>query len=152
MEKVLISMMLVFLTAGFSHAENRIAIKDAWVREVPPASSITAVYFTIENQGNEDDKLVDVSSEISGSAEIHVTTVDDKSVAKMEMKKEIDIPKGETIELKPGGAHIMLIDLKEPLTDKNEIDLDLTFAKAGDVEIKAVVLGIDDDHGKHNHH
>ena len=152
MKNILVSMMFIFLTAGFSHAENKITIKDAWVREVPPASSVTAVYMIIENQGNEDDKLLGVSSGISGSAEIHVTTVDDKSVAKMEMKKEIDIPKGETIELKPGGTHIMLIDLKEPLTDKNEIDLDLTFEKAGDVEIEAVVLGINDDHGKHTHH
>ena len=120
MKKILISVILLFMTAVYSHGQNDIGVKDAWVREVPPASNVTAVYMIIENQGNEDDKLVGVSSEISGSAEIHVTTIDDRSVAKMEMKKEIEIPRGETVELKPGGTHIMLIDLKEPLNGKDE--------------------------------
>lgn len=152
MKKVFVSIIILFFTAGFSNAESGIAVKDAWVREVPPASSVTAVYMIIQNLGHNDDKLVGVTSDISGSAEIHVTIVDDKGVAKMQMKNEIDIPKGETIELEPGGMHIMLIDLKKPLTDMDEIDLALTFEKAGDVEIRAVVRGINDGHGKHDHH
>lgn len=151
MKRFTVSIMMVFAIAGLSHAENIVTVTDAWVREVPPASSVTAAYLKIENKGNEDDTLTGVSTDVAGVAEIHVTSVDDKGVAKMEMRDELDIPAGEVVELKPGGAHIMLIDLKEPVSGKDNIELSLTFAKAGEIKVEARVMGMDDNHEHHNH-
>lgn len=150
MKRLVASIMFVFVLGGLSYAESNIAVTDAWVREVPPASDVTAAYLKIENKGDEDDKLRGVSTDVAGAAEIHVTTVDDKGVAKMEMREELDVPAGEVVELEPGGAHIMLIGLKEPVSGKDKIELDLTFEKAGDVKVEARVMGMDDNHEHHH--
>jgi copper(I)-binding protein len=152
MRKYILSIMLIFALASFSFAGDEIQVTDAWVREVPPASTVTAVYLKIENNGDKADKLTGVSSDIAGKAQIHTTSVDDKGVAKMEMQKELEIPSGETVVLEPGGTHIMLIDLKEPVMGKDEIELDLMFENAGEVEVEAHVTGLGDDNGGHDHH
>lgn len=144
--------MFIFALASLSYAGDEIEVKDAWVREVPPASTVTAAYLKIENKGDKADKLTGVSSDIAGKAQIHTTSVDDKGVAKMEMQKEIEIPAGETVVLEPGGTHIMLIDLKEPVMGKDEVELDLTFENAGEVEVEARVMGLGDGNGGHDHH
>lgn len=151
MKRFIVSIMFVFVLAGLSSAESNITVTDAWVREVPPASSVTAAYLKIENKGDEDDKLAGISTDVAGVAEIHVTSVDEKGVAKMEMQEELNIPGGEVVELKPAGAHIMLIDLKEPVTGKDKIELDLTFEKAGEIKVEARVMGMDNNHEHHNH-
>lgn len=152
MRKYILSTMFIFALGSLSYAGDEIQVTDAWVREVPPASTVTAAYLKITNEGDKADKLTGVSSAIAGSAQIHTTSVDDKGVAKMEMQDSIDIPAGETVALEPGGTHIMLIDLKEPVMGKDEVELDLTFENAGEVEVKAHVMGLDDDNGGHDHH
>lgn len=152
MRKYILSIMFIFALASLSYAGDEIEVKDAWVREVPPASTVTAAYLKIENKGDKADKLTGVSSDIAGKAQIHTTSVDDKGVAKMEMQKEIEIPAGETVVLEPGGTHIMLIDLKEPVMGKDEVELDLTFENAGEVEVEARVMGLGDGNGGHDHH
>jgi len=152
MRKYILSTMFIFALGSLSYAGDVIQVTDAWVREVPPASTVTAAYLKITNEGDKADKLTGVSSAIAGSAQIHTTSVDDKGVAKMEMQDSIDIPAGETVALEPGGTHIMLIDLKEPVMGKDEVELDLTFENAGEVEVKAHVMGLDDDNGGHDHH
>lgn len=151
MRKYILSIMFIFALASLSYAGDEIEVTDAWVREVPPASTVTAVYLKIENKGDKADKLMGVSSAIAGKAQIHTTSVDDKGVAKMEMQKELEIPAGETVVLEPGGTHIMLIDLKEPVMGKDEIELDLMFENAGEVEVEAHVTGLGDDNGGHDH-
>jgi copper(I)-binding protein len=150
--KYILSIMFVFAMVSLSYAGDEIEVKDAWVREVPPASTVTAAYLNIENKGDKADKLTGVSSDIAGKAQIHKTSVDDKGVAKMEMQKDIEIPAGETVVLEPGGTHIMLIDLKEPVMGKDEVELDLTFENAGEVEVEAHVMGLGDGNGGHDHH
>ena len=152
MRKYILLIMFIFALASLSYAGDEIQVTDAWVREVPPASTVTAAYLKIKNKGDKADKLTGVSSAIAGTAQIHTTSVDDKGVAKMEMRDSIDIPAGETVALEPGGTHIMFIDLKEPVMGKDEIELDLMFENAGEVEVKAHVMGLSDQNGDHNHH
>jgi periplasmic copper chaperone A len=116
-----------------------IKITDSWVREVPPVSSVTAVYMVIENAGDTDDKLVDVKSEASKSAEVHSTKVDENYVATMEKIDALPIASGERLELKPGGSHIMLRGLKKPLKVGDKVDLDLIFEKSGVIRVEADV-------------
>lgn len=152
MLKALSQLTLIIFHAAVCFAVPRIEIKDAWVREVPPSSSTTAVYMTIENRGEEDDRLIAVDSTASNFAELHMVSIDEKSVAKMKRVDAIDIPGGKSVMLKPGGYHIMLIELKNPLKKGDKIELDLRFQKYGAVRIRAEVREGPDHKEHHMNH
>ncbi|MEE9252822.1 MAG: copper chaperone PCu(A)C [Thermodesulfobacteriota bacterium] len=116
-----------------------IEIKGAWVREVPPVSSVAAGYMVIANTGDEDDRLVGVSSSVSKFAELHTSEVDDKGVAKMKKLDALSVPAGASVELKPYGTHIMLIELTKPVREGDEVLFELVFEKTGTVTARAKV-------------
>ncbi|MDA2920469.1 copper chaperone PCu(A)C [Desulfobacterota bacterium AH_259_B03_O07] len=123
-----------------ANAFESIEIVDAWVREVPPVSNVTAVYMKIQNNGKEDDSLLEVKSSVSKSAEVHTTSIDERGIVRMKRTYALEVPAGKNIELNPGGTHIMLIDLNKPLKKGEKINLDLTFKNLGtktiEVEVK----------------
>jgi len=132
---LLLLFFLIFHSISF--AVPKIEVKEAWVSEAPPVSSLTAAYMVIENRGNEDDRLLKVVSRVSDYAEIHATLVNEKGVAKMKKIDAIDIPAGKVVEMKPGGYHIMLIGLKRPLKVGDKVELNLTFEKSGIIKVQA---------------
>ena len=132
---ILLFIILPFPTLG----DGLIKITESWVREVPPVSSVTAVYVVIENAGNRDDKLIGVKSEVSKSAEIHTTSIDENYVATMEKVDALLIPSGQKLELKPGGSHIMLRELKKPLKAGDKVEIDLIFENAGVLRVQVSV-------------
>lgn len=139
MKKYLFSLAVLFVLTGLSFAQGKVVVEGAWVGEVPPSSPVAAAYITIKNEGTADDKLLSVTSSISGSTMIHQTVVDEEGVARMDMIDALVIPAGKSVILKPGGTHIMLMDLKEPVTGKGKIELDLKFENAGEMKIEAPV-------------
>ena len=130
MKKIILSLVLFLSLVHFSYAETGVVITDAWVREVPTGATVSAAYLTIENKGDMADKLMAISSDAAENVEIHMSSVDENGVAKMEMIKILELPSGEKVELKPGGKHFMLIGLKEPLVGKESITLILDFDKS----------------------
>ena len=116
-----------------------------------------AAYLKIMNMGSEDDRLVTASSPVAGRVELH-THLMENGIAKMRPVEAIEVPAGGAAELKPGGDHIMLFDLAEPLKKGDKFPLTLTFEKAGAVEITVDVeaLGTSGhkhgDHGDHSGH
>ncbi len=122
------------LLASVVFAAPKITVKDAWVREVPPTSKMSAAYMIIENTGNEPDRLIDASNSASKVTELH-ETVD----GKMRKVRAIEVPAGGKAELKPGGLHIMLIDLNKPLKEGESVDITLKFEKSGEVKVTAPV-------------
>jgi len=142
-----ISLILIPLV---SLGASKIEVKKPWVMEVPSVSTVTAVYMVIENNGDEDDRLIGVSVDAADSAEIHTTTVDERSVVSMKKSESLDIPSGGVVELKPGGSHIMLIGLEKPLEKGGQVELDLKFEKFGGVKVHAFVMGMDSG-GMHGH-
>jgi len=138
MKKIFLLGIFFVILAQLCYADDNIVIKDAWVREVPPGTSVSAVYMTIENKGPSD-KLVAISSEVSKAAELHTSKVDENGVATMELIKVLDIPSDSTIELEPGGMHLMLIGLKESLVGKKAVNVKLVFDKSGVVTIEVPV-------------
>ncbi len=152
MGKIVLTIIFCMTLVSLSYAQAQIEIKDAWVRETPPGSSVTALYMSIGNSGNEDDTLKGVSVGVSKSAEIHVTSVDSGGVATMEMMKSVDVPARKSVLFEPGGMHIMLIDLAEPLKSGDIVEIDLQFEKAGRIKAHAEVVGIKDMTEEHHHH
>jgi copper(I)-binding protein len=96
-----------------------------------------AGYLTISNPGGQPDALIAAASPLAGSVELHETTTM-SGMAGMQPVSKIEIPAGATVELKPGGYHLMLMNPK-PLTVGATADIELTFEKAGKVMVKAEV-------------
>jgi hypothetical protein len=118
-----------------------VMITKAYARaSATPNSETGAAYVSLMLHG-EADRLTAVSTPAAKMAGLHESKLVD-GVMKMEHVDGIDIPAHGMLEMKPGGYHIMLMGLTAPLKQGDEIDLTLTFAKAGDVKVKAKVGGV----------
>ena len=110
------------LVASASVASDNLVISDAWVRATPPGKIMTAGYASIENMSNDVITITGVSAEVAGHTSLHETRIErDRST--MRPVAQLSIEPGERISLKPGGLHIMLMKLSEPLTDGQSIDI-----------------------------
>lgn len=113
-------------------------IDQAFTRATPPAAQVAGAFLTIDNRGKDADRLVGASSPVAGLVEIHEMAMEG-GVMKMRAVKGIDLPPGAKVQLKPGGYHVMLESLKQPLKAGDSIPLTLRFEKAGSIEIKVAV-------------
>ena len=117
-----------------------ITVKDPYVRSSTPNSPTGAAFMMLMNTGDADDRLVAASSDVAGRVELHTHTEDANGVMRMgEVEGGIPVPAGETVMLKRGGLHVMFMGLTAPLVQDSEIDVTLTFEKAGDMQIKITV-------------
>jgi copper(I)-binding protein len=99
----------------------------------------SAIYLKIENPTGEDDALVSASCDAAMMTELHMTQMMDDGTMKMEPQEKIPLPAGQTVELKPGGLHIMLMNLKKDLKTGDMLTLKLKFEKNGTIEVKVPV-------------
>ena len=121
---------------GFTADAGTIRLEDPFTRSAP-AGGVGAFYVTIVNTGAAD-RLVAVASPAAGKVELHESTMAD-GVMRMRGIASLAIPAGATVKLAPGGYHVMLIALTQPLTVGQSVPVTLTFEKAGAVETKASV-------------
>ncbi|MGC9286488.1 MAG: copper chaperone PCu(A)C [Hydrogenobaculum sp.] len=133
-------MLAVGLLSGVALAKPDIVIKDPWVRLMPPTSKVSAAYMKIENKGNSEDMLLWAKSSISKITQLH-KTINSNGIMKMVRVKKFTIKPKQTLILKPGGYHIMLIGLKHPLKKGEKVTLWLKFKYSG---IKKVVAPVED--------
>jgi copper(I)-binding protein len=130
-------------------------IHHPWSRATPPGASVGGGYFSIRNDGTAPDRLVGASLEGAAKGEVHeMTTVD--GVMKMRpVDGGLDIPPGGTVELKPGGFHVMFVGLKSPLKQGERVKGTLVFEKAGTVPVEFVIDAIGakgEEHMDHSGH
>lgn len=125
---------------------NDVMVKGAFARaSAMSTAKAGAVYMTLINQGAATDRLIAVTTKAAKSAEIHETLMED-GVAKMRPVEVFDIPAGGSVELKPGGYHVMLMGLKAPLKKGDMIMLQLKFEHAGLVDVMAHVGDVAEEH------
>ncbi len=115
-----------------------LTIKDAWVRYSPAASPMGAAYFVISNTGNADDQLLAVTTEAAQTAEMHRSD-DMEGLMSMSPVGSVTIPAGGQTEFKPGGYHVMLMNLTRPLNPGDTVKLTFTFQQAGQISIACEV-------------
>lgn len=125
-------------------AADSITVVDPYVRQAPPGAMATGAFMVIRNGSAKDVKLVKADNPATRLTELH-THINDAGVMKMRPVKDIPIKaKGEAV-LKPGGLHVMLIDMKSQLKDGDTIPLTLTFddgsSKKVDVPVKKPMAG-----------
>lgn len=99
-----------------------------------------AVYFLIDNPTSQDDVLLSASSDISAFVEIHESVMKENGTMSMEKQEFVPLPGGERVEFKPGGLHVMLINLEEDLKSGDQFSLTLTFEKAGQRTLTVPVM------------
>tara|TARA_B100000925_G_C21844383_1_gene402977 strand:- start:85 stop:531 length:447 start_codon:yes stop_codon:yes gene_type:complete len=110
------------LVSSTSRASNDLIVSDAWVRATPPGKMMTAGYASIENLSKDVITITSVSAEVAGHTSLHETRIErDRST--MRPVAQLSIKAGERVSLTPGGLHIMLMKLSEPLTDGQSIDI-----------------------------
>jgi periplasmic copper chaperone A len=100
--------------------------------------SRAAAYLTLRNRGSEADRVVGVESPASAHAEIHLTLVEE-GIARMRPVAGVDILPGETLEMRPGGYHVMLLELHRPLVAGERVPLRLRLERGGELEVEAEV-------------
>jgi periplasmic copper chaperone A len=131
------------LIAGLYAAPSRaedvkagdLLISQAWTRATPGGAKIGGGYLTIENKGSAPDRLIGVSGNISGRIEVHEMAMNDGVMKMRALDKGLIIEPGKTVKLAPGGYHLMIMDLKEPLKQGDHVPLTLEFEKAGKAQI-----------------
>jgi copper(I)-binding protein len=147
----------LWVCAAFT-AHAQVEVSDAWVRATGQGQKATGVFMNLTAQ--KATRLVGIKADLTASAEVHEMKMD-KDVMKMQAVKALDLPAGQTVALKPGSYHVMLMDLKAPVAEDSQVVLTLLFEDAAGVktqkEVKAVAkkmgMGGKDkpQHGEHKH-
>jgi copper(I)-binding protein len=119
----------------------QVEIVKPWSRATPPGASVAAGYMTVRNKGASPDRLVAVTSPAAARVETHIT-VRDGSISRMREVKGYDVPAGGSLELKPGGSHLMFVDVKAPFKPGDRIPVTLRFQRAGEVRAQLEVQGM----------
>ncbi len=133
---------VLFVSSSFGAQAADIAVGDPYAREVPPGQPNSAVFMSLENQSAQDRALVAAESPAAEVVELH-THVNENGMMKMRRVERIDIPAGKTVTLKPGGLHVMLIGLKEPLEQGTTVDLTLIYDDGSKTHVMAPTRKID---------
>ena len=131
------SAFVLIAVATLSGGASAVEVDDPWVRPTPPGAKVAGAFMTLRG-GHVADRLVSASSPAAAVVELH-THVMEAGVAKMRAVPAIELPANGKVELKPGGLHIMLINLKAPLKAGDIVPIRLRFEQGHQVEVNAAV-------------
>ncbi|MCK0166046.1 copper chaperone PCu(A)C [Jannaschia sp. S6380] len=126
--------------ADIAHGDLQISLP--MLRDTPPTAPVAGGFMTIANMGDADDVLTTatIDADFVGEVQLHKMEMEDGVMKMSEVEGGIAVPAGETVYLQPGGLHLMLMGLSEPLTAGEAYEMTLTFAEAGDVVVEFPVL------------
>lgn len=152
---------LALLAFAAATASAQVTVSEPWVRGTVAQQKASGAFMKI--QAEQDVRLVSATSPVAGVVEIHEMAMDGNVMKMRELPAGLPIAKGATTELKPGGYHVMLMDLKQTLAAGQNVPITLTFEKAADkqrftqqIEAPVRALGAKDkgahDHGAGHHH
>lgn len=120
-------------------AAEPVTISDAWARVTPPEAKTSAIYMTIASEQGDALTAASVPADIAGMTQIHETMGGEgHGEMKMQEVDRIEIPAGGSVELEPGGYHVMLMKLARPIAAGDRVPVTLTFERAGEVTADAL--------------
>jgi len=139
----LLSIALMAFAASIQAQDAKVGsikIENAYVRATAPGQPAAGAFMKIDNSGAAD-QLLSASSPAAGEVQLHQMSMEG-NVMKMGQVKDIAVPANGSVDLKPGGYHIMLMNIKAPLKAGETVPVKLKFAKAGEVEVKLPVNAV----------
>ncbi|MBM6593966.1 DUF1775 domain-containing protein [Microvirga pudoricolor] len=119
-----------------------LTIEEPWSRVTPAGAKVGGGYLRITNTGTQPDRLVGGTFPLASRVEVHEMSMSGDVMRMKAVEGGLAIKPGETVELKPGGLHLMFMDLKEPLKENQTLKGTLVFEKAGPVEVTYTVRGM----------
>ena len=133
--KLTIIAALLALSSVVAHAQTpTVEVKNAWVRTAVPGQSGTGAFMSITAKNGA--RLVGASSPVAGVAEVHEMKMEG-DVMRMRAVPVLELPAGKTVQLKPGGYHVMLMELKQALPKGASVPLTLTLKDANGKQSQA---------------
>jgi len=146
MKSIALALML-FAGSAWSQVE----IAEPWIRATPPGAKDAAGNMTIRNKSAQPERLLGGSSPAAAKVETHVQ-VKDGDILRMREVKGFEIPANGSFELKPGGAHLMLVDPRKPLKEGEKVPVVLKFEKSGEVKVEFEVRPLAASASGHHQH
>ncbi len=129
-------------TQAADYDVGMIHITQPWARATPKGASSGAAYLTITNNGKAPDRVSCVSSDLSDHCQIHTMNMENGVMKMRPVEGGLELKPGETITLKPGGLHVMLVNLKQPLAPGKMVEAIFQFEKAGTVKVEFPIAAI----------
>jgi copper(I)-binding protein len=138
--RVLLFLLALHAGAAWAHSHEKgdIQIRHPWSRATAPGAKVGAGYLEVRNNGAQPDRLLSASTAAAKRVELHVTQRDGE-VMRMREVRTLEIPARERFTLRPGGAHMMLVDLAQPLKKGDRFKMTLRFERAGEIEVEVEV-------------
>lgn len=131
----LVSLSIASPSRAHDYTIGQLHIAHPWSRATPPGSKVAGGFLKIENKGTTVDRLIGGTFPAAGRFEIHTMAMAGGVMTMRHLDKGLEIPPGQTIELKPGSYHLMFMDLATGITEGKRIKGTLVFEKAGTIEI-----------------
>jgi hypothetical protein len=138
---VLAAIFALAVRAGEITRAGTLEIDSPWARASVGTTRPSAAYVTIRNTGDRPERLIEVTTPVAGHAETHAMA-HEGGMMKMRPAGPLEIPPEGELRLAPGGLHIMLMELKEPLEEGASLALTLVFETAGEVTVEVPVAAI----------
>lgn len=135
---------VALLATSATAAEPRkdgVSVTETWSRATSPRAQIGAGFLNVRNHGPRADRLVSATSPRSERVEIHTMTMDGGVMRMRQLPGGVAVPANGELRLAPGGNHLMLIGLKQPLKQGESVPVTLRFERAGPVRIRLAVGG-----------
>ncbi len=155
MRFAIVAALSLFLLHGAADAKDvavgPLQVSQPWLRATPKGASVAGGYLTIRNTGTTPDRLIGGSAEVAGRFEIHEMRMEQGVMRMRHLSRGLELKPGDTVELKPGGLHVMLMDLKQPLVQGETVKGTLVFEKAGTVAVEFSVEAIGAQRGGSAH-
>ena len=134
------------LSCGTALAQDYTAgplkIEQPWTRATPAGAKVAGGYVAVTNTGSTADRLLGGSSEIAGKVEIHEMSMNNGVMTMRGLPEGVELKPGAKVEMKPGGYHIMFMELKRQLKEGEKVKGTLTFEKAGAVPVEFSVQSV----------
>ena len=151
----LVAALTMFASAGQAadYTVGDLQVANPWTRATPKGSMVAGGYMVITNKGAAADRLLGGSTTVANRFEVHRMATENGVMTMRPVEGGLEIKPGESVELKPGSFHIMLMGLKQPLEKGQHIKGTLEFEKAGKVDIEYTVeaIGATPAQGGHHH-
>lgn len=119
-----------------------LVISQPWSRATPGGAKVAGGYLTVENKGAAPDRLIGGSADVAGRVEVHEMATTNGVMTMRPLDAGLVIAPGQTVKLAPGGYHLMILDLKGPLKQGEQVAVTLEFEKAGKVKTMFDVAGV----------
>ena len=135
----LVALLSVAVAEARDYRLANLEIIKPWTRATPPSAPTGGGFLVIKNTGPTADRLVSARSPAAGAVQIHEMKMDGNVMRMRELEKGLEIPAGGTVSLAPGGFHLMMMGLKEPLKQGSTVPLTLIFENAGSIDVELTV-------------